>query len=411
MGLHDAQLMSDQEKLDKIVDQITGGLPEYDRAKIPGFSEVEVDAAHRHLRLHWKGEVPASVAKVLAHLPAGFSAEVVPAKYSKAELHAARDKLLSNGQQKDLASKVTPAATRITSVAPAVDGSGLDVTYDEDRGQGRFDVRDSLAPSVRQDKTSEVEAAAESLTGVQAHVRYQALSIDAQATREADWSPWQGGGGLQTGGGTICSTGFGVTRKSDGKKLITTAYHCGAQGPYYTWSGSHAFVGTAKLENASATNDIVGIDPGKNTSGNRVWDGPWNMTGYSKAVSGWGNNNVGDMVCTSAANSGAHCWLYIQQTDISVTGPNGVTRPDVEFAYSDDIAAANGDSGGPVFTGSNDWTTDEARGVITALDNTMDCGSFTTADAWQRKPWCFHGVYYVPIGKILHDQNWSLNTG
>lgn len=70
--------MSNQEKLDKVVDQITGGRSESDRAEIPGFTEVEVDPAHMHIRLHWKGAVPASVAAVLAKLPAGISAEVVP---------------------------------------------------------------------------------------------------------------------------------------------------------------------------------------------------------------------------------------------------------------------------------------------------------------------------------------------
>ncbi|MGC0313505.1 S1 family peptidase [Kitasatospora acidiphila] len=404
--------MSNQEKLDKVVDQITGGRSESDRAEIPGFTEVEVDPAHMHIRLHWKGAVPASVAAVLAKLPAGISAEVVPAKYSKAELHAARDKLMPNGKQNDLASKVTPAATRITSIAPAVDGSGLDVTYDEDRGQGKFDARDSLSSATRQDKTREVQATTEGITGVDTHVRYQLLSIDASATREADAAPWQGGAGLKTFAGTICSTGFAVTRKSDGKKLVTTAYHCGDKGNFYTWGGSQAFVGTAMSENESATDDVTGLDPGNSPSGNRVYDGPWNATnGYSKPVSGWGSNNVGDQVCTSGANSGAHCGLSIRQTDISVTGENGITRPDVDFAYSNGIAAGNGDSGGPVFTGSNGWTKDQARGVITALDNTMDCGGFTTADAWQRKPWCFHGVYYVPIGIILHDKGWTINTG
>ncbi|WP_225102627.1 hypothetical protein [Streptomyces sp. CoH27] len=47
-----------QEVLDKIAGQITEGLSESDRARIPGFTEIEVDPDHNSLRLHWKGSPP-----------------------------------------------------------------------------------------------------------------------------------------------------------------------------------------------------------------------------------------------------------------------------------------------------------------------------------------------------------------
>ncbi|MCC9308815.1 S1 family peptidase [Kitasatospora sp. RB6PN24] len=419
MSLQDIKLMNDQAVLDKVVDQITGGRSESDRAQIPGFSEVEVNAAQKRIVLHWKGDVPGSVKKVLANLPQGVSVQIVPAKYSKAELHAARDKLLAantsgGGKQRALASNVTSTATRITSIAPAVDGSGLDVTYDEDRGTGQRDTRDPLVPTVRQNKTREVKSIADAVAGVDTHVSYQPLSVDAQKTRQYDTPSWYGGAGLRTPHTGqyygICSTGFGVTRQ-DGKKLITTAYHCG-QGTFTTFGGN-LFVGSTSTQNESSTDDISGLDPGSNSSGNRIYDGsgPDDPSGFAKVVSGWGNNNVGDQVCTSGANSGIHCGIYIQQTDIGVTGENGIYRPDVDFAVSNSVAVANGDSGGPVFTGANGWTTDQARGEITALDYTTDCAGTVTADAWERPAWCLRGVYYVPIGKILSDMKWTLNTG
>ncbi|MGW1807124.1 S1 family peptidase [Streptomyces sp. NPDC002078] len=415
-SLQDIQLMNNQVVLHKIADQITEGKGEVDAAQIPGYTDIEVIPAQMHIRLHWKGEVPAYVKKILSSLPSGVTAEVVPAKYSKAELHAAREKLIANGKLKNIASHLTSAPSRITSIAPAVDGSGLDIGYDEDRGVGKRDDHDPLAPTARQDKTREVKAAADSETGVETHVQYQPLAIDA-STRQVDASPWWGGAGLQTPGGTICSTGFGVTT-AGGRKLITTAYHCG-NGSFHTWgyggNGPHNYVGSTNMGDQSDIYDVSGLTPGSGLSGAHVYDGAWDDTsGYSKAVSGWEHNYVNEQVCTSGANGGVHCGVYISQTDIGVTGSNGIYRPDVDLAYSGSaggIAAVNGDSGGPVFSGiSSGWKTDAARGTITALDTTTNCNGQSTADSWQRTAWCFHGVYYVPISVTLSVMNWTINT-
>ncbi|MER6573691.1 hypothetical protein ABT288_48055 [Streptomyces sp. NPDC001093] len=150
-------------------------------------------------------------------------------------------------------------------------------------------------------------------------------------------------------------------------------------------------------------------------SGAHVYDGAWDdTTGCSKPVSGWEHNYVNEQVCTSGANGGVHCGVYISQTHIGVTGNNGIYRPDVDLAYSgsaNGIAAVNGDSGGPVFSGiSSGWKTDAARGTITALDTTTNCNGQSTADSWQRTAWCFHGVYYVPISVTLAVMNWTINT-
>lgn len=415
-SLQDIQQLNNQRVLDKIADQITGGKGEAALAQIPGFTDAEVIPAQMHIRLHWKGEVPAYVKRILASLPSGVTAEVLPAKYSKAELHAARDKLISNRKLKNIASNLTSVPSRITSIAPAVDGSGLDIGYDEDRGVGQRDDHDRLTPTARQDKTREVKAAADGETGVETHVRYKPLAIDA-STRQVDSAPWWGGAGLQTPGGTICSTGFGVTT-ADGRKLITTAYHCG-NGSFHTWgyggNGPHNYVGSTSSADQASSNDVSGLTPGAGVlTGSHVYDGAWDdMNGYSKAVSGWEHNYRGDKVCTSGANGGVHCGITIAKVDTTVVGSNGILRPDVDLAYASTggIAAVNGDSGGPVFSGTaSGYTTDAARGTITALDTTTDCNGQSTADSWQRTPWCFNGLYYVPISVILADKSWTLNT-
>ncbi|MFB8175240.1 S1 family peptidase [Streptomyces sp. NPDC055966] len=404
-----------QETLDKIAGQITEGLSESDRARIPGFADIEVDPLHDSLRLHWKGSPPERVRHILAHLPAGVRASVLPARYSKADLHAARDRLLHGGRPADLHLPGAAAPLRITSVGPAVDGSGLQIGYDEDRGAGRSDRLDPLASAARQDRSSEVAAVTGRLTGVRTTVAYQPLSVDL-SSRQEDGSPWQGGAAVRNPGGGICSSSFAV-RTSGGQYELSTAYHCdGRGGVWHTYQGGKV-IGTTDAAQRLASDDALGITLPSGRSAGRLYDGPASETdGYSKPVSGWGHNNVGDYVCTDGANSGVHCGVQIAETDIGVTGANGVYRPDTDLAYStsrtkDHIAAANGDSGGPVFAGANNYTSDEARGMITALDRTVTCPSSEyVLDSGVRTPWCVQGVYFVPISQTLHDMHWTLVT-
>ncbi|MFF2348399.1 S1 family peptidase [Kitasatospora sp. NPDC058115] len=407
------ETMKKQEVLDAVVDRMTGGLSEVERDRIPGFTDVEVDPAGNRIRLHWKGEVSSTAREIMGSLPAGVTVEVLPAKYSKAELHEARERLLRDGKPQPLASEVTRAKTRITHIAPAVDGSGLEIGYDEEKPRSRpASLTQSGEPSVddatRTRKTGEVKAITSSLAGVETDVVYAPIAIDA--TRGEDYSPWWGGSGLRTPGGTICSSGFGVTR-SDGTPLLTTAYHCG-DGIYHNWYDG-AFVGSTSQADMLDILDVSGINTG-NAVGNAIYEGPWNdSTGTGKYVSGWGHNNVGDYVCQSAANSGTHCGIKITRTDFSYTGPNGVWRKVADYAIqtnANDIAAVNGDSGGPVYTVDSAGKA-VARGTISSLDSTVNCNGRTTSDGGSRTPWCFSAMMYVPIYQILHDKGWTINTG
>ncbi|WBO65976.1 S1 family peptidase [Streptomyces camelliae] len=404
-----------QETLDKIAGRITEGLSESDRARIPGFTDIEVDSLHNSLRLHWKGDPPQRVRRILAHLPEGVHASVLPARYSKADLHAARNRLLHGGKPADLRVSGTSTPLRITSIAPAVDGSGLRIGYDEDRGVGKSDRMDPLASAARQDRSSEVKAATDRLTGVRTTVAYQPLSVDLSSRQEDD-TPWHGGAALRNPGGGVCSSAFSV-KTSTGRYELSAAYHCdGSGGVWHTYWGNR-LIGTTDTAQRLASDDALGISLPSGQSAGRLYDGPANETdGYSKPVSGWGHNNVGDYVCTDGANSGVHCGVQISATDIGVTGANGVYRPDTDLAYStsrtkDHIAAANGDSGGPVFAGVNNYTSDEARGMITALDRTVTCPSSEyVLDSGVRTPWCVQGVYFVPIFQTLQDMHWTLVT-
>ncbi|AEW98811.1 S1 family peptidase [Streptantibioticus cattleyicolor] len=412
--------LQNQEVLDRIAGQITEGLPEAERARIPGFSELQVDPDANKLRLYWKGALPQRVRALLAHLPHGVTVEVHQARYSKAELHAARQKLLPDGKPQPLRLAAVSAPLRITSIGLAPDGSGLQIGYDHAPGSGMQDFAAPLTESARPDRPNAVKALTDVLTGVHTIPVRQPISIDLAGSRPHDKSPWTGGAALNIPGGGICSAGFSVKDRK-GSYLLAAAYHCGSgsKSQWRTWWGNQ-LIGTTDRTQMSATDDVLAIRPASKRTRGYLYDGPASRTdGYAKPIVGYGHNNVGDYVCTDGANGGVHCGVRIAQTDIGVTGPNGVYRPDVDLAYATSstpggVAAVNGDSGGPVFASVRNHTADEARGMITALARTVSCpaqyNKKTVLDGTRRTPWCLAGVYYVPISKTLNDMHWTLVT-
>ncbi|MFF4815472.1 trypsin-like serine protease [Kitasatospora sp. NPDC001309] len=399
------ELMRRQEVLDRAVELITGGREEFERDRIPGFSEVEVDPAANRVLLHWKGDLPQPVAAVIRDLPDGVKVEVLPAKYSKAELHAARARLVPDGTPLIL---TADRPSHISSIGPSLDGSGLDLGYEPEDERARG-AHSASAPLSDEELTPRIESLASALAGVEVHARREAQVIDL--TRGEDGSPWHGGAGVETPGGTICSTGFGVYG-ANSRDLVTTAWHCG-EGNYRTWY-SRQPMGNASQKDGNASDDTIGIAPHTGRSGAYVYDGPWNeSTGYAKPVAGYGGNNVGDYVCHSAANSGVHCGLRVQEVDRHVVGPNKVLRKFADKVVQTDpneIAAANGDSGGPVFALTDGGRKDQARGTITSLENETNCNGRKLSDGGYRPPWCFKAMWYVPISQTLADMGWTLRT-
>ncbi|MGW1289550.1 hypothetical protein ACWD4N_39365 [Streptomyces sp. NPDC002586] len=268
-----ARIDERQQVLDAIAGRITEGLSESGRARIPGFAEVQVDPDHNHLRLYWKGTPPRRVKSILAHLPHGVTAEVDPARYSKAELHTARVKLLNSLPSMKLRVEGTADPVRITSVAPAVDGSGLEVGYDNAARTAR-----SLLTSGQGKTLQQVAKAAGRLSGVQVTAIHRLQSVDL-SSRQHDSSPWTGASALKNPLGGICSGSYGV-KNAQGQYMLTSAYHCGpgATGRWTTWWGGD-LIGTTDATQRSPQDDVVGIKlPSQRLSG-RLYDGPASRTG------------------------------------------------------------------------------------------------------------------------------------
>ncbi|MFK0289817.1 hypothetical protein ACIQU6_04890 [Streptomyces sp. NPDC090442] len=441
-----------QQVLDKIANDITQGLPEFDRSKIPGFTEIEVDPDHSHLRLHWKGTPPQRVLRILAHLPSGVTAEVLPSRYSKAELHAARNKLIQGGKPVTVPLSGTATPIRITGIGAAVDGSGLEIGYAEVRGarkQNAADSADPLPRSVRQNRSDQVKARTDRITGIHTVAAYKPLPTDPATppsphsqdasprsattapgpTRHNDLAPWYGGSALHNPAGGICASGFGVLDRH-GNYLLTTANHCdGSDHQWWTWGEGEAGVnGHPVGKSTRASNswdnkftDTVGISLHGEHAAGYLYDGTAKqIDGYAKPVVGLGHNNVGDYVCEDGANGGVHCNIKITRSDYYQWLHGFLVLTDSAYATAqtaDGIAGVNGDSGSPVFAGVNGYSADEARGTLTAFDQRVSCPATenenTVLDGHLpgRQPQCFRGMYFVPIEFTLAVMKWRLLTG
>jgi len=213
-------------------------------------------------------------------------------------------------------------------------------------------------------------------------------------TRLKDTSPFSAGGlfafktPVDTG---RCSTGFSVNYK--GVKYATTAQHC-AGGSSYTAADSSTSYGSIYKDFT-----IGGFALFTSSGKGMMYDGAWNNTaGYAKPVKGSVTVHLNDLVCTSGGNSGVHCDVKVDKTNISYKDSTGkpafITYQAVQTGGK--IAGAQGDSGGPVLTVlANGYV--GAAGMMQAMGNalpTASCGSMRFPGS------CSKTILFTPIGSF-----------
>ncbi|MFE4976006.1 S1 family peptidase [Kitasatospora sp. NPDC056651] len=379
-GIVAPEVLRRQAALDRLADAITEEVPEHRRATIPGYAGHTIDPQQGRLTLYWHGTVPQRITDLLTHTPPGITGQVRQAPFTLLELREARDRLVA-------AAEGGVVGAVWTSAGPAPDGTGLTVGYTPD--------------PVRQDGArarEQIAARAAELAGVPVEAT-PAAAPTATATRHNDSAPWSAGAELYAPGNAFCTSGFGGWR---GKvAVLLTAAHCGTSGTYKTGTGT--VIGS--VSDADTALDVAVITTNGTPSG-RWYDGAYNnAAGSSRRVFGAGRNNVGDLVCSSGAMSGAHCALKIDRTDFSAD-VDGVWHSDLDSAVrtnDNDSAVAQGDSGGPVVasvTGGDDM---QARGIMAAgTGNKVVCGDTAIRTV------CYDTVAFTPIGPIVSKFGLSL---
>ena len=380
-------VMDRQIRLTEIADAIAG-VSEDERWRINGFGGIQMNPQAGTMRVYWKGTPPSSVKSAVGTASSDLLVEIVPVGHDRAEMQQARELLQRSAEL------VTPTY-RITSIAIARDSSqlvlGIDVPNQADAEQ----VDAALMAAASQ---------AHDLTGLDIATRQESLA--GFASRQDDSSPWFGGAGMLTPSSAYCTTGFGVTRISDGKKMVLSAYHCGSSGTYRDRMST--IIGT--VAGTLINRDAILINA--TGSGYRSYVGS-RTSAASKPVVAANYNYNGQLVCTEGANFGEFCNVEIVNDDTSFVHPdNGVlTGPAIKAhqntAGLSAIAAGRGDRGGAVVACENaGCTTINARGFISVgIGGQSSCPASMTGTQV-----CSDDIYYVAIRRTVSDLGVTVNV-
>jgi hypothetical protein len=326
------------------------------------------------MEIYWKGERPEALYEQVAKLEEqGYRAEVYESLYSGLELAKAQEEIVT----------ARDAYPGLMTIGPIVDGSGLHATFDKDsRPPKKWPVP--------------VEVVQEP----------EWVFID----RNNDSAPFWGGGVVRmTSGGFllgVCSTGFAVWRRNwfTVTEGMLTAEHCNRGGGALATNGiGTRALGVAETPSAAAAShnsDSLFIPTNSHP---RMFDG-LPVGAFTKPVVGRVNNFVGQLTCTSGASTGVHCDIITDQistTALVRVSPTDFVRVDMMVMGSNldprGVAAGSGDSGGPVFTLTNNFASVLGAGIMSIAQFGVACN--VTGPAF-----CGNRVGFVDINWVLRAQ-------
>lgn len=290
-----------------------------------GYAGITVSVEDRGLTLYWQGTLPEPMQQALTKERANnVQISVQSAPYSRLELDQQAEAIFRAG--------TLPGGVVVHAVGARNDGTGLNVGVHAAEG---VVAGGDVAQAAR-------TALQEIGDGVPVFVTEEAPPTFL--SREND--PNKNGGATIYTDNRTCTSGFGANWPSEQKSYVITAAHCGDIGS--RWRIQDQPIGTA--EGRDVYNDALFIaTPGG--AGDAIWDGPgYGQSGqFGKFVRGTANTFPDEIVCVSGSLTGVMCSLRVVDTNIITPSPNGPIHVNEIHQTNKQIAAGEGDSGGPVF--------------------------------------------------------------
>ena len=265
---------------------------------------------------------------------------------------------------------------------------------------GSISVIGHASSGMRPDLAS-VEALAAKLSGGPVKIVDRTTVSPAVATRSNDWQDFNAGGYMKDNSGHVCSTGFAMS--TGGFPYTMTARHC-EKGPWYARNNSATWYGNEWKDAPQGQASILQTRGSAN-----MFDGAWNnAAGYYKVVQGFQDVGLGDSVCTSGGNSGVHCAIKVDNMWYLWNDGFGWEYNIHATHNNTDIAAIQGDSGGPVLMPYSNGKVG-AVGMIQAVVNgwTGSCGA--VHDLYDNI--CAREVLFTSSRTIANGLGWNLVTG
>jgi len=182
----------------------------------------------------------------------------------------------------------------------------------------------------------------------------------------SDDTPYAGGVQIYHPSINGCSTGFSANRKSDGARVMITAWHCNGTLFNYTnriWSHDSKTIGGAPSGFMSpSTNDVDAMyfsrPNGSSSFGSIIYVGSWTSSN-TKLRKNAGNPILGETLTSGGAYSGGSTQTVTRINTLSGTIGRGFMLHD----NGNERTVGRGDSGGPVHRSYSDGTYG-ARGIV-----------------------------------------------
>jgi V8-like Glu-specific endopeptidase len=289
---------------------------------------------NRKLLIYWRGNLPTPVQQVISERRKTMPIQVLPARFTREQMSRTQERLMH--------------LPGVMETEPRSDASGVTI-------------------HVRAGEPADVELT-QQLAAAEADVTVIPDGVAGVTnSRSNDSPPYYAGARMRTTLGGYCTTGFAVS--ISGGTYMFTAGHClhyNATNPEKVYDGGDDLIGTTFRDN-----DARDIGLFTANAAGRTWDGPATEASFSKAVQSASASANGNWLCTSGASSGIRCGIQVITINTSYTDTNGVSHSPIVRAEqtNHDIATANGDSGGPVFSlPSPDNGKVIAKGIISGGD-------------------------------------------
>jgi hypothetical protein len=284
--------------------------------------------AHKATTIMWAGPRTALLAKIIAEgQRRGIKVSVQHRRESLQQLDAAINAIYRQAARGEW------RGFKISGIA-AVGAKDTGLTVDGTYTSG---------PAAR--RAPQVKALHTVISGVRVRV-VPGVAATLLIGRDNDTAPFDAGGLMEDTGHTdICSSGFAI--EYQGAPHTTTARHCVAVGQWHDISVPTTFYGPNGTDSPNGGAMVL------SASGiAEAWDGAYNSVNFAKAVIGYEDLALGDLVCTGGGNSGEHCMIQVQNLLYTLGDGFGPAFHTIVGVHeqSGKIAAVTGDSGGPVIS-------------------------------------------------------------
>ena len=356
----------------------------------PQLGGIRLNVEQHTVEVWWRGPAPAAVKAAADGARRGTKVVIRPAAHTEAELVTVARSLVRSG-----------SVPGLNQVAPAVDGSALEVTVTAaTAAAGPAAVARARTASTR--------------LHLAVPLRLSAGPAPRKMSRYSDTPPFWGGAAISSNG-LACTSGFPVIKRGlfgvETTRGLLTALHCGSD--VFRTGGGQTVVGHgAPVARGSAawTLDSQFVDTGKGSSkaAPYIYDGGSGTGEFSKPVVGQIATYVGTWVCTSGASTGTHCNTKVIQTNAYIPYPDNpgenVWPVAVGQEQSWSAAVGPGDSGAPVFSLSRDPNKVLAVGeTVAGFGDTVACPGFSNIT-------CRNGVIFTQINDVLQAKGVKLLT-